>query len=240
MLLPERWGTRPSLGSGDASDPRAQTFCFVKADIRPAAGDCGSAPLLAKKPNTTWLTLTQAGRKPDRIMNRSRSCFPAVLAASLLPLTTDAAVLVSGTVRPSGGAFHYEISIANTGPEDVALVTFTDAPLGDPLIGPSLSAPAGYVASYDGGQGFLDFLGLASDLLGGTQAGPFRFDSLAGPGTAFGAFESTDVAGLPSRGTVDLTVIPEPVLGGTALALGLLGSALVCRRRSPQTVPPLS
>lgn len=173
-------------------------------------------------------------------MNTTRSCLATALTASLLPSTTEAAVLVSGTVRPLGGAFQYEISIANTGPEDVALVTLTDAPLGDPLIGPSLTAPAGYVASYDGGLGFLDFLGLVSDLLGGTKAGPFQFDSLAGPGTAFGAFESMDVAGLPTRGTVNLTVVPEPAIGGTAIALGLLGSALVCRRRSPQTVQPLS
>lgn len=166
-------------------------------------------------------------------MNTTRTCLAALAAAIWLPSGAKAAVLISGTVRPLGGAYQYAISIENTGPEDLALVTLVDAPLADPLMGPSLTAPAGFMASYDGGLGVLDFLGAVTDFLAGTQTGPFRFESLAGPGSAFASFESLDVTGQPTRGPVSLTVIPEPAMVGTALAWGLLGGALFWRRRCP-------
>ena len=69
----------------------------------------------------------------------------ACVVMSLLFFSTAArAVLtVDATVTPLAGSFLYEFSIANTGPEDVILVTILDAPLADPLIDPTLMFPAG-------------------------------------------------------------------------------------------------
>lgn len=158
-------------------------------------------------------------------MNTTQTCIATLVAATWLSLPTEAAVLVSGTVQPSGGAFQYDISFVNTGPEDVALVTLAGAPLGDPLIGPSLTAPANAVASYDSILGLLDLVAAGTDFLAATQTGPFRFESLAGPGTAFGSFEAMDVQGQSTHGLVTLTVIPEPAVTTSAMALVLLGYA---------------
>src|SRR5262245_49067991 len=61
-----------------------------------------------------------------------------------------------------GGIFQYELSVRNNGPNDVAIVSITDAPESDPLIAPTLEAPKGYGAMYDPGIGlgfgFVDLL----------------------------------------------------------------------------------
>lgn len=161
----------------------------------------------------------------------------ALLAVLGWSRAAEAAVVVSGTVRPVGGSYRYELTIGNSGPDDLALVSLTDAPLGDPLIGASVACPAGFTASYDSGLGFLDFTGLLGDFLAGTSIGVFAFESLAGPGSSFTVFEALDVNGVGERGIVSFTLVPEPGAAGTALALGLALSAYVRRSRPASPSP---
>jgi hypothetical protein len=153
-----------------------------------------------------------------------------LLAASAV----HAALIVEATVSPlGGGVFHYEFSVTNNEAEDVAIVSITDAPIGDALIGPSLSTPAGFLGSYDAGLGFVDFLADA-DIFGvGTTKSGFSFDSESGhaPGV-FSEFEALSIFGSFFSGQVQATqnVIPEPS-AMALLAVGLCAWGLILARR---------
>lgn len=143
------------------------------------------------------------------------------LASSAVSAQTSVDILVT----PLGGSFRYEVTIGNAGTDDLALVSLIDAPLGDPLIDPTLIAPAGFLASYDSGLGFVDFLEDSNSFAAGTSVGGFRFESLAGP-TYFTMFEALTILGTPEAGSTTITVIPEPstlILAACGL-LALIGS----------------
>lgn len=144
----------------------------------------------------------------------------------------SATVMVEATVTPlAGGVFHYDLAVVNASILDLFLVTIVDMPLADPLIDGTLTSPAGFLASYDGGLGFLDLLGdiTAEFPLGRTE--PFAFDSLAGP-ASFMAFEAFDLAGFPVpavTGTLTFIIVdvPEAVTASLfAVGLALLPIAL--------------
>jgi hypothetical protein len=149
--------------------------------------------------------------------------------AALLP-TAQAALFVTGTITPLGASFRYDLTVENTGPDDYVLVTI-DAPLGDPLIGPTLTGPAGSQASYDAGLGLLDLVEDTDFFAAGSVAGLFTFESLAGPGEAFSSFNALTPLGGTAAGNLQLRVIPEPAGAGIALALGLLAAAFGFRRK---------
>jgi hypothetical protein len=142
----------------------------------------------------------------------------------------SAVLMVDATVSPlSGGVFHYEFSVINDSLPDLFLVSITDAPLGDPLIGASLVAPAGFLANYDPGLGFLDFIADTTPLFDiGTTSG-FAFDSAFSPTDAFSLFEGQTLSGfpVPITGLVNVTVVdggavPEPGIL-SLIAIGLAG-----------------
>lgn len=139
------------------------------------------------------------------------------MAASLFAPAVQALPIVTRTVTPLvGGIFQFDFSIFNTGPEDILVLTITDAPLADLLITPNLSTPAGFLASYDSGLGFVDFLA-DSDLFGaGTTKSGFSLQSSADGSVNFTIFEALYA---PS---------PVPDKGNTMLmsSLGLLTLAL--------------
>ncbi|HEX9581259.1 MAG TPA: hypothetical protein VF970_09175 [Gemmatimonadales bacterium] len=141
--------------------------------------------------------------------------------------TADLAVVLVPTPL-GGGVFQYDVSVSNTGPQDVVIVTLADAPISDPLIEPSLIAPPGFVASYDSGLGFIDFLESTDLFAVGTTHGGFAFQSSASPPTHFTSFAALDLDGGFISGAI--TVVPEPV--GAVLALsGLAVLAMVRGRR---------
>ena len=138
-----------------------------------------------------------------------------------------AVMIVEASVTPGAGFYHYDFTITNTGPDDVVLVTLIDAPLGDPLIDPSLTVPAGFLGSYDPGLGFVDFLENFDWFAAGTISGPFIFDSLVGPdANSFSRFEAlTSVGGLLT-GCIAINgrcLEPEPVPEPQTWALLVLG-----------------
>jgi hypothetical protein len=155
----------------------------------------------------------------------------ASLLGALTAAPATAMLTVQALVTPVGGNFEYDITIDNGLSEDVSIVSLVDAPLSDPLIDPTLTSPAGYLASYDDGLGFVDFLEDTSSFAAGTVVAGFSFTSTSGPGAGvFASFEALTVLGDFVSGTVEVTLVPEP---GTTLlvALGLLGLALPRGRR---------
>ncbi len=155
--------------------------------------------------------------------------------AALLASPSNADVIVDASVTPQAGSFLYDISITNTEAEDLAFVSFFDAPGGDPLIEPSLIVPLGFLASYDGILGFLDFLGDTAVFPAGGTVGGFRFQSLSGPDQSFRMVEAFSVNGTPFAGLVQTTVVPEAGTLGAAAALGGIVVAYGIRRRARST-----
>jgi hypothetical protein len=158
----------------------------------------------------------------------------AFLLASASPLR--AGVLVFGTITPEVGSFHYELSVENTGPEDITLVTL-DAPVGDPLIAPSLTTPVDFIGSYDGGLGLLDFIEDTDFFAAGTTTPGFSFDTMAGPGDAFTTFNALGTLGDTFSGPVTYTVVPEPRRVAFGGGLALLALAFLRHFRRPQPNP---
>jgi len=145
------------------------------------------------------------------MMSRIRTQLQIVVAVLLIAAgSVQAAVMVRGTVTPIAGAFRYTFEVENTGPGDFVLVSLVDAPLADPLIAPTMTTPAGFLGSYDGVLGIVDFIEGTMLFAAGTTRSGFRFDSLAGPGTAFTLFEALDTQGGMVTGTVQFVAAPPP------------------------------
>ena len=132
-----------------------------------------------------------------------------------------------------GGIFQYELSVRNNGPNDVAIVSITDAPENDPLIFPTLEAPKGYGAIYDPGIGlgfgFVDLLEDTALFAANSTTSGFRFQSQSSPPANFTTFEALTIQGDSISGLIRLQAVPD---AGSTLLLTTMGSlALVAFRR---------
>jgi hypothetical protein len=138
-----------------------------------------------------------------------------------------------------GGVFRYDLTIDNPGPEDLVIVSITDAPLNDPLIAPTLTAPAGFLASYDPGLGFIDAIEATSLFAAGSLVTGFSFESAADPGVFFTAFEAYSDLGDHFAGTINRTGgnppgVPDSASTGVLLGFGLLGLFAIRRSSAPR------
>jgi hypothetical protein len=139
-------------------------------------------------------------------------------------------------VTPLAGSFRYDVSITNDEVVDLALVTITDAPLADPLIDPTLTTPPGFLGSYDGGLGFVDFIEGATDNFGaGTTVGGFSFESLSDTGVFFTMFSALSVDGDPFSGSINVRTNAVPETGGAWSLASLAFLALAFAQRSFST-----
>jgi len=168
--------------------------------------------------------------------------FAPYLGAVLILNSARAQVSVTPTVTSDAAAFHYDYAVTNLTASDLAVVTLSVAPV--PQAVQNLTAPLGFIASFDSGVGLLSFLEDADPatlqtFAPGTTVSGFRFDSALAPVPT--TFEALDLAGGvftgPTLGPADPGgVIPEP---GT---LGLLGTAalpvLLGRRRNARRGRP--
>lgn len=157
----------------------------------------------------------------------------ALIGVLLAAETAQAGLAVSLTSTPlGGGVFSYQYSIANSGPEDLAVVSITDAALGDPLIGATLQTPAGFLGSYDPGLGIVDFLSDTSVFGAGTILSGFGFMSMSSALNQFMTFEALSLNGSLITGTVDLIASPVPEAGTFWVAgLGLVALVISQRQR---------
>lgn len=168
--------------------------------------------------------------------------FAPYLSAVLILNTARAQVSVTPTVTSDATAFHYDYAVANLTASDLAVITLTVAPVPHAVL--NLTAPNGFIASFDTGVGLLSFLEDADPatlqtFAPGTTVSGFRFDSVLPPVPT--TFEALNLAGGfstgPTLGPADPgAVIPEP---GT---LALLGTAalpfLLGRRRNAYRCRP--
>jgi hypothetical protein len=157
-----------------------------------------------------------------KLRNILLSCAVVVISWSS-PRALAALVDLELVITPLIGSFQYDVTVRNNSLVDLALVTIIDAPIADPLIDPSLTAPVGFLALYDSGLGFIDFLEDTSTFGAGQTVTGFRFNSgfLPGP-SRYTTFDTLDVNGGSFRGSI--VVIGGPVASapdsGSTLLLG--------------------
>jgi hypothetical protein len=134
------------------------------------------------------------------------------------------------TVVPAGALFHYDYSVTfDPSDEEIAVLTIVLLPADDSLTG--LTAPVGFLASYDSGLGLLALLPDVASFfpLAGTLSG-FAFDSARAEGaTTFEAFTifASILIGDTTGPVGDATSVPEPATS-VLLTIGL--GALAKRR----------
>jgi hypothetical protein len=158
-----------------------------------------------------------------------------LLVLWLVTQTATAVPTVDMTVTPlTGGVYQYQFSISNSGPDDLAILTITDAPLADALIPLTLVAPAGFLAKYDPGVGLtfglVDFLEDTSPFLAGTTTSGFGFQSASSPAANFKTFEALSVAGEFFGGEINRATSTVPDGGGTGLLAGVALLAVAMAR----------
>ncbi len=156
--------------------------------------------------------------------NLVRRLLAPVFALGLLSQAHAASLLINVATTNLGSTYQYDFTISNTGSTDIPIVSIGDAPIGEPLIGSTLTTPAGFAGSYDGGLGKIDFLGNTQSFTAGSTFSGFSFQSAAAPGTAFTSFSAFDNNGTPAT----VTVVPEASASILAMA-GLV--ALAAKRR---------
>jgi len=146
---------------------------------------------------------------------RNHLILGAILCASWFsPQAAAALVDLELLVTPSGGLFQYSATVRNNSLVDLSLVSIVDAPIAEPLIGTSVTAPAGFLALYDSGLGIIDFVEGVSVFGAGATVSGFSFTSATLADTMFFTqFEAIDVNGVTFLGTITTQVGP----GGPAV-----------------------
>jgi hypothetical protein len=150
-------------------------------------------------------------------MNLRRALFSCAVVVSFWcgPRAGAALVDLELAVTPLSGAFHYDATIRNNGLIDLTLVSILDAPIADPLIDPSLSAPAGFVALYDSTLGIIDFLEDTTLFGAGQTVSGFSFNSSVMPGSFYTTFRrSISMAPVsPAQSRLQTRLEPFPIQG---------------------------
>ncbi len=148
----------------------------------------------------------------------------AGLLAALHGAPASATLMVDAAVTPLGGSFLYELTVDNASADDFSVITL-DAPIADPLIDPSLTAPSGFLALYDSVLGLVDLVEDAAFFAAGSVVSGFSFESGAGPGDGFfTTFLALTTLGEIVPGDVTISVaraVSEPGLAAL-LATGLV------------------
>ena len=156
-----------------------------------------------------------------------------LVACALVALTTARAQLsIQSTVAPSGGMFHYNYKVSNFTDQDVAIVTLSGL-FSSNLTVQNLTAPSGFVTSFDTNLGLLSFIEDTQTFSAGGVFGFFQFDSPFAPGT--GSYSALDITGTSLDGITIVPVaatssaVPEPSTYALFGAVALTG--LVFKRR---------
>lgn len=177
-------------------------------------------------------------------LRRSRSlwlvafCVAATWFAGSTMSFAQVSVTPTITFSMTTGLFTYSYSVTNGSTNTLAIISFGAQPTGTITV-QNLSAPTGFLATYDSGNGFISFLednnpGTPQTFAPGSTIAPFVFNSPFAPGNT--TFQALDVNGNTFTG-ITQAPIPEPgTLALCALALPF-GFYLHRRRKSQRRAP---
>ncbi|MEP6821600.1 MAG: hypothetical protein ABI946_04545 [Chthoniobacterales bacterium] len=208
-----------------------------------AAASLLALSLSAKANNFDFLDAGFAGPGPaETTLGNQRFVSLSALTGSgidsLSPVTSPnlpAQVLVTPTVTFNGSVYTYSYSVMNGSPNTLAIVSFGAMPAASFTV-QNLTAPMGFLATYDSGNGFVSFLednnpATLQTFAPGSTVSAFTFTSTLAPGAT--TFEALDIFGNTYTG---VTVAPVPEPGVVALCFLALPVFVVLfqRRRNMQ------
>ncbi len=136
------------------------------------------------------------------------------------------------------GIYTYSYSVTNGTVDTLAIVSFGAMPTGT-LTVQNLTAPMGFISTYDSGNGFISFLednnaSTPQTFEPGSTITPFTFTSTVAPGAT--TFEALDINGNSFTG-ITQAPIPEPgILALCALAVPAAGFLLYRRRKLQRSI----
>lgn len=140
---------------------------------------------------------------PIRVFAAGAAATISLLLLSSTPVSA-ASIDVAAAVGVGPGSFHYDYSIANTGPDDL-LVLDVPVPSSASAV-QNLAAPNGFSTSFDSGLGVVSFLEDGANF-GPVATSGFSFDSPFAPGPV--TFTGTEL----SAATGDLFTVQGPTVG---------------------------
>ncbi len=181
-------------------------------------------------------------RAPRRVELRPRRFLLIALfgvAMWLGSASASLAVLVTPTVTLNLGIYTYSYSVFNGGSNDLAIVSFAATPAA-PFTVQNLTAPTGFISTFDSGNGLISFLEDNSSATPQTFApsstvSPFTFTSTFAPRST--VFEALDILGNTFTGSTlapSARSVPEsgPGIFGLCVLMALPGFSQLLRRRS--------
>lgn len=163
-----------------------------------------------------------------------------LLLCLVASMPARAQLTVQPTVSFSSGFYNYNYSISNQSAFDVSIITLSGLfPAANAV--QNLSAPTGFLASYDTGLSLLSFIEGTQSFSVGLTFADFTFSSPYAP--VAGSFEAIDITGdflvgvtqVPGGAT---SAVPEPsttALFGAAALLGLVAFRKLSSRKSKQS-----
>ncbi len=208
-----------------------------------AAASLLALSLPAKANNFDFLDSGFAGPGPAEatLDNQRFISLPALTASVIAPLSSvnpagsPPQVLVTPTVTFDGSVYTYSYSVMNGSPNTLAIVSFGAMPAASFTV-QNLTAPMGFLATYDSGNGFVSFLednnpATLQTFAPGSTVSAFTLTSTFAPGAT--TFEALDIFGNTYTG---VTVAPIPEPGVLALCLLALPAFVLLfpRRRKMQ------
>jgi hypothetical protein len=177
--------------------------------------------------------------RPRRLSRPPRLAASLALAGALGALFSAGAVhaqtsvSISPTVTTSGALYTYSYSITNFTDTDLAFVNLDNLPLvGGALT--NLSAPSGFLSTFDPGVGIATFApdntANYGEFAPGSTISGFSFSSTFGPGTV--AYDTLDLYGDPYTGTTvgPSAAVPEASTW-VSVGAGLLALTFCAVRR---------
>lgn len=179
-------------------------------------------PLVKPAPRRRWRTLSLAAL-----------CLAGLWSGSAA--NVSAQVVITPMVTLNAGVYTYSYSVMNGSANTLAIVSFGAMPASSFTV-QNLTAPMGFLATYDSGNGLVSFLednsgATPQTFAPGSTVTPFTFTSTFAPGAT--SYEALDIFGNPFTGVTQAPV-PEPgVLALCILALPVF-VFLVQRRRKMQ------
>jgi hypothetical protein len=168
-------------------------------------------------------------------------CLGGIVFAGVANVSAQVAVNPTVSFNLSTGVYTYSYSVFNGTNNSLAIISFGASPSG-PTTVQNLTAPTGFFATYDSGNGFISFLedsspGTPQMFAPGSTVAPFTLTSMFAPGAT--SFQALDIFGNTFTG-VTQAPIPEPGVFALA-ALAIPGFAvLLYRRRAIRRLTPAS
>ena len=187
---------------------------------------------LSSRPLGASLAQT-APRRGRGVLFLVLSCVAGGWLGGVSPASAQVLVTPTVTFNMATSVYTYSYAVTNNTANTLAIVSFGGMPAASFTV-QNLTAPMGFLSTYDSGNGFISFLedsnpATLQTFAPGSTITPFTFTSTFAPGAS--TFQALDIFGNTLTGMTQAPV-PEPgVVAFLALAMPAVGFLLYRRRQ---------